>query len=998
MFFKLFKIIILIFLLCIISIETTSISSKKILCLMSYSTNYPWTMALEGGFREYFEGLTDMYVEFQVEYLSVKFANTTERYSSNYVNFLHQRYPIPRDPHLLVAVDDYALNFIEDHYSELWEVPVVFIGINNRNSSTVPVYSTGVFETVQWMENLLLIRRLFPKVKDILYLYDMTPVGYVVSSQFKSLLPTLPQDVQDAFKVHYITEGLITFDEVIDALLDSKWNSETTVAIMAHYYTDVNNNFYTAKTGLQKMAEVTDYPVFVYFGSLILANASIGGCVISENKYSKEAAAMIESILRGEKVQDLPPHDAPLCDIILNEPVFYRYGLNKEDYPDVFEYLYHVPTFYELYLSTILVFVVVITIIGMVAGVAFILFYAQKKKTMENIRIKKSYAELLNKLPLYVDIFDKFGNLLNTNHYFSEEDASLLEKNILHYAQETVQDMDFNVIPDQFLPSFLNPTATSHTASFSHHNHSNHPNDEMVQIKKVKVVVENRIIQIHQFIMYWLDSRCLLQLALDVTEKESIMNFEEMMSETIGGLDYPCYMFDNRDRLIRVNVHGSRLLPENIELYIGLETFFKQFKLTAQYFVVKKKIEALKQKQICGVVDDLPIISTEGDSKFYAPKILVFNFYSSEIMCLLFIETTNVNNLLYCSNQHIKKLYSVYRFFDTQSEEIIKSGLLKVCSSILFNSQLIQSINPPLSAKEDHGQQYLHSFVVLNKVLEDVFVRTNEYTTINNNRKQFLRDFKHLPEIKLKVDHGLLKSFLLSLLLWANQKIRNYEEFQLSFTEMDGRFHLIFSINSLFIDSQQILELLLFVHPQCSNNVLAILNSMLDYNVLFQFKSLIGYSQVVLSFDMIFEEFVVSNPANEIDSMKDKPNTKKIGVVLTTRQDILELNFEVLVFNSLRDLYDASITGEITHAIIEIDEYPIPEIIFTLTGFFHQIILLINSNIFEQMKDDKTLEDSQNVTVLNSTIEISEFSKIMTFQMKNNVSEYSSPVSSNKEV
>ena len=89
---------------------------------------------------------------------------------------------------MVLASDDDALNFVMDNYQEFFaNTPVVFWGFDDYKKIAQldsTRYVTGVMETVSVKGNIELIKRIQPKVKEIIAFTDNTSTGI---TDFKSL-------------------------------------------------------------------------------------------------------------------------------------------------------------------------------------------------------------------------------------------------------------------------------------------------------------------------------------------------------------------------------------------------------------------------------------------------------------------------------------------------------------------------------------------------------------------------------------------------------------------------------------------------------------------------------------------------------------------------------------------------------------------------------------------------------------------------------------------
>jgi hypothetical protein len=184
----------------------------QILLLNSHHEGYRGTDDIVAGFRGRVRELIPDAV-IKTEYLDGKH-HSGERYDGLLSDLLRCKYAGSRFD-LLFASDDYAFNFLENHYASLFEgTPVVFAGTNDFDRARIAGRRDfiGINELPSFDKTVELIRQLLPGTRHLVALYDNGLTGRLNSATFRKQVPAENDDIE----VHYLEAD--DLESVVDGL------------------------------------------------------------------------------------------------------------------------------------------------------------------------------------------------------------------------------------------------------------------------------------------------------------------------------------------------------------------------------------------------------------------------------------------------------------------------------------------------------------------------------------------------------------------------------------------------------------------------------------------------------------------------------------------------------------------------------------------------------------------------------------------------------------
>ncbi|MCP4130983.1 MAG: response regulator [bacterium] len=318
------------------NVYATEQAPKKILILNSYHQGFPWTNQIVKGIQSEFRKKGPV-VEFLIENMDTK-----KHFNKTYLDHLYRFYSFKygtQKPHLIIAADDNALNFLKEYHPDIFPgIPVVFCGVNNQETPSLVDRSifTGVLEESSPGETLDLALRLHPGTGNLVVIADNTPTG---QSRLKSLNKIVPR--YPGIKFIYTGQG--TMSQLTDLLgqLPPK-----TIILFLVFFRDSKGTFFTYEKSMTTISGATTAPIYC-LSSNYIGHGAVGGIVNNGALQGTIAAKKAMRILEGEKVEAVPiltrSPNAPLFDYHKMK----QYNIKTRDIPAGSIILNNPPSFYE---------------------------------------------------------------------------------------------------------------------------------------------------------------------------------------------------------------------------------------------------------------------------------------------------------------------------------------------------------------------------------------------------------------------------------------------------------------------------------------------------------------------------------------------------------------------------------------------------------------------------------------------------------------------------
>ncbi|MFV0480768.1 MAG: ABC transporter substrate binding protein [Campylobacteraceae bacterium] len=282
---------------------------KQILIINSYHRGFEWSDLVIEGIEK------TLYQKYDYN-INVLYMDSKRVNSENYYDTLVELYKIQLKNHkydLVIAVDNFAYNFIAKHYYELFnDEPILFTGLERYSLQTIKdkkledkVY--GVIERRAIPEIMEMIPRVIPNLKKLYIINDTSANG-------DDSLPFITKAVEDSggkFEVEIIRNSTI---EKLSKIFSEKRDDAAVFYI--RFYNDENGNLYK-NSQIAYMMSRSKLPVFIT-DTLFSGKGAYGGKLVLIKELGE---------LTGEVAVD-----------ILNKNIEPLHVITANDYEFVFDY------------------------------------------------------------------------------------------------------------------------------------------------------------------------------------------------------------------------------------------------------------------------------------------------------------------------------------------------------------------------------------------------------------------------------------------------------------------------------------------------------------------------------------------------------------------------------------------------------------------------------------------------------------------------------------
>jgi len=352
---------------------------KRVLVLNSYHDGYTWTDNLIDGIRSVFNQ-SDLNVEVIAEYMDTK-RHPPDKMFPIFKDLCKKKYQ-SQQPDVIIVSDNNALDFIMESRHELFPaVPVVFCGINNFDNAMIQGQKkiTGVAENTDLKSTVELILKLHPGVETIAVISDSTETGKINLSNMRKIMPEF--------------KGMVNFIELADlgaCQLEEKLQNlpEQTILFYLSFLRDRDGKVFSQKESMEMIIKNCHLPMYSAW-DFIINYGVVGGVVTSGFMQGKNAAAMAERVLNGEKIEKIPimreSPNMPMFDYLMLK----KFGISLSELPEGSIILNKPDYFYNRY--KIEIYAGVAILLSLLTIIAALIVNIVRRKQSERLLI--SYIE-----------------------------------------------------------------------------------------------------------------------------------------------------------------------------------------------------------------------------------------------------------------------------------------------------------------------------------------------------------------------------------------------------------------------------------------------------------------------------------------------------------------------------------------------------------------------------------------------------------------------------
>lgn len=349
-------------------------------------------------------------VEVFVEYMD-SYRSTSDTHKDLLLSYYKERYE-NLDLSAIVIADNYAFDFMRDHYNDLFvNVPIVFGGINNFSMSQLFVsQSTGVAQTSNQLETIELIEMLHPDVTHIVAVAGNNKTGLAESQAIV--------DVGNSFANHIVFERLIS-DNLEAQLRSLAAYGNKTAVIISGTIRDSSGEFYDHADYSSAIIDEVGLPTYAMASVYIEGDGAVGGYVVDPYVQGTLMGNYVLRILEGEEANTIPVIEKPESYYLFDYNRLRTFRIQLEDLPEGSQVLNKPEHLYEINRIFIVLYL----------GIAFFLMLIIIIMLV-NIRRRQRAEEELNKqndVLQHMAFHDSTTNLYNRKYIVDYLQDHLLE-------------------------------------------------------------------------------------------------------------------------------------------------------------------------------------------------------------------------------------------------------------------------------------------------------------------------------------------------------------------------------------------------------------------------------------------------------------------------------------------------------------------------------------------------------------------------------------------
>ncbi|MEL6454075.1 MAG: hypothetical protein AAFQ40_05065 [Cyanobacteria bacterium J06623_5] len=314
-------------------------TSKTVLVIHSYHSEFPWTARVKAGINQGFEE-SAFDVDVYHEFLDTK-RYPDLAYQSTFLNYVQDKYrDTPID--LLMVGDDPGLRMIMETRDQYFlDLPVVFLGVNRVRPELLETpWLTGVFENHSTLETLVEAKRQTAS-DNLIVVVDSTSTGKGRQQKLEDLMnqPGVPQNI--------IVKTDLVADQIAETL--GEYPDDWPVYALSLLREDsADGALLNYEKTAQLLSQALPNPIYADM-SVYLGHGIVGGMLLDGGYHASLAIDLAEQILNGTPVEAVKPILESDNQWMFDARELERTGLGLENLPDESILINVEPSFYERY-------------------------------------------------------------------------------------------------------------------------------------------------------------------------------------------------------------------------------------------------------------------------------------------------------------------------------------------------------------------------------------------------------------------------------------------------------------------------------------------------------------------------------------------------------------------------------------------------------------------------------------------------------------------------
>lgn len=300
----------------------------------------PAGQLLDGAIRQVLTDAGLGPIEFYSEGLD-SYRFRSEGYERELAPFLSRKYA-ERDPVLVFALTDMALDFLIRYRNDLWpHAAVVFTNVDAKffDHRARPDWVAGIFDDEDFTETVDLARKLQPKARRILVVGGSGERDVAtVQRAARSLAPLEPQ----------LTIGIKSGVPIAQFPKEFGGLTGDTILLYTMMFRDSEGRSIVPREAAKALALAASVPVYGEH-STFLGGGILGGAMFDYEYAGRAAARLGIRILKGEPPSSIPIQNGSPRMLAVDNRVLRRFDIPEKLVPTGYELRYRTPSFWELY-------------------------------------------------------------------------------------------------------------------------------------------------------------------------------------------------------------------------------------------------------------------------------------------------------------------------------------------------------------------------------------------------------------------------------------------------------------------------------------------------------------------------------------------------------------------------------------------------------------------------------------------------------------------------
>ncbi len=357
----------------------------QVLYIASYHPDFPTFSQQTSGIKDAF---SDNNIRLDIEFMDTKRFPDKQNWQ-NFTTLLSYKLSHVSSYDAIIIADDNALLYALEHQNTLFaQIPIVFLGVNNisraKEQNNNPQI-TGVVEAISMNETIDLMIRQNQNIKTITVIVDGTTSGQGDLKTFYNL-----QDRYKNYGFDEINLSTLSWKEFKTRLRSVKKKSSV---LLLSAYLDKSGETHLFEESIEIIVQNLSVP-FYHLWQHGIGDGALGGKVISHYNQGKTAGNIVERILSGEHIEDIPVIENSPNQFVFDYLQLQKHGIPAKLVPEKSTIINIPYSFYDEHKRVI--WGIIATITTLTLALIFAIFNILKRHRIEKeLRLSKARFKFL---------------------------------------------------------------------------------------------------------------------------------------------------------------------------------------------------------------------------------------------------------------------------------------------------------------------------------------------------------------------------------------------------------------------------------------------------------------------------------------------------------------------------------------------------------------------------------------------------------------------------